>query len=155
MANRMQKYWPGKSVALCGAVYATGMVIADALFSDHPYPAVAIAVAAVGYIALYCPMMSWIYGGIWQSFWVADGTVFEQHLLTRRIRSMKLDARYVSFCPHTGYERWLVVAEHPVTVESMRQVKALRRKKQVMLVPVEGCLLEPLQGWVDKAKELS
>ena len=89
--------------------------------------------------------------GLWKLFWVEDGKVFEENLLTRRVRSMELN---VLRCARRETLRvtWLIVVDGQAP--DLQQAKTLYRQGKAMFVPVEGPLAASLSEIVAKASRI-
>lgn len=152
----MKKYWIGESYVKTTLGIVAGCVIADLLFSLSRELAwldlwTVCAVTLGGVTAalwLVRPV------GIWKVFWVQDGVLYEEHVLTHRIRSMALDAQHAIRRRETLRTTWLVVAEKDVPLTTVKQAKALYRQGKAMMVPIEGSLKEALAAVAEKAPYL-
>ena len=92
--------------------------------------------------------------GIWKVFWVQDGVLYEEHVLTHLIRSMELDAQHAIRRREALRTTWLVVAEKDVPLTTVKQAKTLYRQGKAMMVPIEGSLKEALAVVAEKAPYL-
>lgn len=148
----MKKYWIGMSFVKVALGMMAGYVILESamclLQEARPFnllPLVGVLLGSVlAVLVITAPV------GIWKVFWVEDGCVCEQHLLTRRVRRMALDAQHPVCRRETLRTTWLIVTKDKASAD-MKQAKALYRQAKAMLIPVEGVLVAPLGEITAKA----
>ncbi len=149
----MKKYWIGTSYVKTTLGILAGYVIADLLCSlwrelDR-LDLWTICLLTLGCVTAALCLTRPV--GLLKAFWVEDATVYEEHVLTHRIRSMPLDAQHAIRRRETMRTTWLIVTANDTVPITIKQAKTFYREGKAMLIPVEGPLKETLNAIVEKA----
>ena len=92
----MKKYWIGTSYVKTTLGIVAGCVIAD-LLSSLRRELDWLDLWMIGALVLGCVTAALCLThpvGLLKVFWVEDGVIYEEHVLTHRVRSMPLDAQH-------------------------------------------------------------
>jgi len=149
----MKKYWIGTSYVKTTLGIVAGCVIADllsSLWGELDWPDLWM----IGALVLGCVTAALCLTrpvGLLKVFWVEDGVIYEEHVLTHRVRSMPLDARHAIRRRETLRTTWLIVTANDTVPITMKQAKTFYREGKAMIIPVEGPLKEMLNAIVEKA----
>ena len=150
----MKKYWIGESYVKTTLGIVAGFLIVYMLFSLVRVPDWMGMLWTVCTLVLGCVAAALCLThpvGLLKVFWVEDGTLYEKHVLTRRVRSIPLDTQHAIRRRETMRTTWLVVTDGDAAPATIKQAKALYRAGKAMLIPVEGPLRKTLDAIAAKA----